>query len=215
MRKTVSNYSRIQVLFLFIRTFLVGRFWGQQPYKNSKCLTVRGEFWFSGPLAILNWGPFRKAEVGVVTFSDYHSTPVPKFLDPDSASGPKNFQIWEPDSCSDSGYHRCNRNSAVFLPKKCHIWKSYRLLLLKMKSNSSSESSFSQFFDSGAGSWRIRLQHSGSVATSGAEPSGKLKGWVIGFVFAITSRSASALAVAFFRLLEPLSYVGYASTFWS
>jgi len=39
------------------------------------------------------------------------------------------------------------------------------------------------------------------------------KNWAIGFVVSITARSASALAVAFFRLLEPLSY--YASTFSS
>jgi len=33
--------------------------------------------------------------------------------------------------------------------------------------------------------------------------------WVIGFVFSITGRSASALAVAFFRLLEPLSQANF------
>ena len=27
---------------------------------------------------------------------------------------PKNFQIFESDSCSDSGYHRRNRHSAIF-----------------------------------------------------------------------------------------------------
>jgi len=47
------------------------------------------------------------------------------------------------------------------------------------------------------------------VATSGANPSGTLKNWVIGFVFSITARTASALAVVFFRLLELLSYVRF------
>ena len=48
------------------------------------------------------------------------------------------------------------------------------------------------------GSCRSRLRHSRSVATSGVDPSGTLKNWVIGFVLAITARSASALANAFF-----------------
>jgi len=37
-------------------------------------------------------------------------------------------------------------------------------------------------------------------------PSSTPKNWVISFVFSVTARSASALAVAFFRLLEPFSY---------
>jgi len=52
--------------------------------------------------------------------------------------------------------------------------------------------------------------HFRSVTTSGVDPSGTLKNWVIGFILSITARSASALAIAFFRLLEP-SHV-YAST---
>ena len=32
-----------------------------------------------------------------------------------SYQGPKSFKIWETDTCSDSGYHRCNRNSAMLL----------------------------------------------------------------------------------------------------
>jgi len=56
---------------------------------------------------------------------------------------------------------------------------------------------------------RSRLQYSGSVATSVVDPSGTLKNWVIGFLFSITARSSSALAVVFFRLLEPLSYVRF------
>jgi len=51
--------------------------------------------------------------MAVVTFSDSKCAPVPKFLNPDL--GPKIFQIWESESCSDSGYHGCNRNSAMFI----------------------------------------------------------------------------------------------------
>ena len=40
---------------------------------------------------------------------------------------------------------------------------------------------------------------------AGIDLSGTLKNWVNGFVFSITARCASALAVAFFGLLEPLS----------
>ena len=40
-------------------------------------------------------------------------------------------------------------------------------------------------------------------------PFWQTKKWVIVFVFLITARSASALTVAFFRLLEPLSYVRF------
>ena len=43
----------------------------------------------------------------------------------------------------------------------------------------------------------------------GIDLSGTLKNWVADFVFSITARSASALAVAFFRLLEPLSQVRF------
>jgi len=144
----------------------------------------------------------------IITFSDSESTSVPKVLNPDP--GKKIFQIWESDSCSDSGCHRCNRNSTMLLLEKCHIRKPHRLLLLlKMKSDSGS--GFSQIFDSGAGSERKTQDpsaiNSGSVTTSGADRSGTMKNWVIGFVFSITARSASALAVAFFGLLEPLSYV--------
>jgi len=52
-------------------------------------------------------------------------------------------KIFKSDSCSDSGCHRCNRNSAI-----------HRLLLLKMKSDSGSRSGFSQIFDSGSRSER-------------------------------------------------------------
>ena len=58
------------------------------------------------------------------TFSDSDSAPVPKFLDP--GPDPAILQIWESDSCSDSGYNiRSNRDLPLFLPKKwlhrlCH-----------------------------------------------------------------------------------------------
>ena len=54
-----------------------------------------------------------------VTLSDSDSTHVLKFsnLDP----GAKVFQTWESDACSDSGYHRCNRNLAMFLLKEWHL----------------------------------------------------------------------------------------------
>jgi len=46
--------------------------------------------------------------VAGVTFSDFDSAPVQKFLNP--VPGPATFLIRESDSCSDSGYnHRCNR----------------------------------------------------------------------------------------------------------
>jgi len=49
--------------------------------------------------------------VAGVTFSDSDSAPVPKFLNP----GPAILQIWESDSCSDSGYNnRSNRNLPCF-----------------------------------------------------------------------------------------------------
>jgi len=90
--------------------------------------------------------PFWKAEVAVVTFSVFDPAPVPKVLNPATGPSPQNFQIWESDSCSDSGYHRCNRNSAMFLFMIRHIWKPGRLL--KMKSGSGSESRFSQILAS-------------------------------------------------------------------
>jgi len=39
----------------------------------------------------------------------------------ESESGPKVFQIWECDSCSDSGYHRCNWNPTMFFLKRWHV----------------------------------------------------------------------------------------------
>ena len=94
-------------------------------------------------------------------------------------------------------------------------WLRYWPLLLKMKSDCRSRSVISQKFDwSGAGSERKTQDpagvDSGSVATTSVGFCGTLISWVIGFVFSITGhRSASASVVAFFRLLEPLSYVRF------
>ena len=75
------------------------------------------------------------AEVAGVTFSDSDSTRVPKFLNP--GPDPAILQIWESDSCSDSGgNHRSNRNLLMFLLKK---WPHRLLLLPKLKSDSGSE----------------------------------------------------------------------------
>jgi len=56
-----------------------------------------------------------------VTFSDFDSAPVPKFLIP----APKMFQIWESDSCLNTGNHRCNRNSAMLLIKQRYLYKDH------------------------------------------------------------------------------------------
>ena len=91
---------------------------------------------------------WRIAEVAGVTFSDSDSTSVPKFLHP----GPAILQIWESNTCSDSGYnHRSNRNFPMFLPKK---WPHRLLLLPKRKIDSGSGSGVSQIFDSGSESER-------------------------------------------------------------
>ena len=75
-------------------------------------------------------------EVAGVTFSDSDSAPVPTFQNPDPC--PAIFQVWEFDSCSDSGYnHRSNRNLPMFLLKK---WPHRHLLLPKLKSEPGSGS---------------------------------------------------------------------------
>ena len=51
-----------------------------------------------------------------------------KFLNPNPY--PKFFQIWKSDSCSNSGNHWCNRNSAMFGLKQWHLQRPRRLLLL-------------------------------------------------------------------------------------
>ena len=101
-------------------------------------------------------------EVARVTLSDSDSAPVPKFFNPD----PEIFQIWESDSCSDSGYRRCDRNSATFLLKEWHLQRPGTLLLVpKIKNESWSGIGFSQIFDSfsGSGSEKERRIHSEST----------------------------------------------------
>jgi len=106
--------------------------------------------------------------VAGVTFSD--STPARKFLNP----GPAIIQIWESDSCSDSGYnHRSNRNLPMFLLKKWpHKNRPHRLLLLpKWKSDSGSGSVFSQIFDSRNGSgFERKTQNPAGVDSSTSDP---------------------------------------------
>jgi len=68
-------------------------------------------------------------------------------LNPSSDPGPAIFQIWESDSCSDSGYsHQSHPNSAMFLLKKL----PHRLLLLpKLKNDSVPGPVFHKFFTPG------------------------------------------------------------------
>jgi len=101
------------------------------------------------------------AEVAGVTFSDSDSAPVPKFLNPDPAI----LQIWESDSCSDSGYsHRSNRNLPMFFPKK----RPQRFLLLpKWKSGSGFGSGFPKIIDSGSGSGSERKTQNPAGVDSG------------------------------------------------
>jgi len=85
-----------------------------------------------------------RPEVAGVIFLDSDPAPVPKCsnLDP----GPNIYQIWESDSCSDSGYnHRSNRNSPMFLLQK---WPHRLLPLPKLKRDSGSRFCFSQIFNS-------------------------------------------------------------------
>jgi len=105
-------------------------------------------------------------EVTGITFSDSDYTPVPKFfnLGPDPRS--KIFQIWESDSCSDSGCIRCTRNLPMFLLKK---WQRSLLLLLKLKSGSGSGSGFQQIVDSGPGSER-KMRNPAGVESGTPDP---------------------------------------------
>jgi len=106
------------------------------------------------------------AEVAGVTFSDSNSVPVSKFWNP----GPVMFQIWEFDSCSDSGYnHQSNLNLPMFSLTK---WPHRLLLLPKLKSNSGSRPVFFSNIwlrvrKKNAESCRSRLRYSGSGPTSG------------------------------------------------
>ena len=65
-------------------------------------------------------------EVTGVTFFDSDSPPVPKCLNP----APEIFQIWESDSCSDSGYNRYKRNLSMLLAKK---WDSCYLKVTRVR----------------------------------------------------------------------------------
>ena len=160
--------------------------------------------------------------MAVVVFSDSNPLLSQKFLSPDP--GPKNFQIWEYDSCSDLGYHRRNRNSAFFYLRYATLFLLKKCLYTKTTLTRADENEkwlrfpdpvFHKFLTPAPGSkenaesCRSRLRHPGCVATSGVGPSDTLKNWVIGFVFSITTRSASVSAVALFRLLEPLSYARF------
>ena len=83
--------------------------------------------------------------------------------------GPAIFQIWESDSCSDSGYnHRSNRNLAMFLLKK---WSHKLPLLPKLKSDGQIRVRFFPNFwlrvwKKNTVSYRSRLRYSGSGPTS-------------------------------------------------
>jgi len=107
--------------------------------------------------------------VAGVPFSDSGSAPVPKFLNPGPDPGPAILQIWESDSCSDSGYnHRYNRNLPMFLTKK---WPNRLLLVPKWKSDSGSGSGFSQIFDSGSGSgFERKTQNPAGVDSGNPDP---------------------------------------------
>jgi len=98
--------------------------------------------------------------VARVTFSDFDSALVPKVLN--LGAGPKIFQISESDSCSDSSYHRSNRNLPMLFLKK----RPRRLLLLpKLKSDFGSR--FSQILDSGS---ERKTQNPAGVDSGTADP---------------------------------------------
>ena len=74
------------------------RVWLQRPHRN-RLLALYIAPWFH-----------ERPDMVRVTFPDY--APVLNFLNPDP--GQQVFQIWESDSCSNSGNHWRNRNSAIF-----------------------------------------------------------------------------------------------------
>jgi len=92
---------------------------------------------------------FHKSEISLdtgVNFADFEFAPVPKFLNPEPGPVPDLFQIWESDSCSDSGYHQSSWEFTHILLKKL----PNRLLQLpKLKSDPGFGSGLSQMFDSG------------------------------------------------------------------
>jgi len=97
------------------------------------------------------------SEVARVTFSDSDSVLVPKFFNP----VPAILQIWESDSCSDSGYNNRCKPFTQFT----HVLRKklpYTLLLLpKLKSTTGSRFGFSQIFDPDSGSERKRQNPAG------------------------------------------------------
>ena len=103
------------------------------------------------------------AEVTGVTFLDSDFAPVPKL--PNVDPGMEIFQIWESDSCSDSGYYRSNRNLPLFLLKK---WPRILLLLQKLKSDSGSGYVFF-YFCSGSASGR-KTQNLAGVDSGTPDP---------------------------------------------
>ena len=116
----------------------------------------------------LSW-TVHTTQVAGVTFSDSDSAPVTKFFNPGPHPGPAIFEIWESDSCSDSGYnHRFNRNLPMFLLKK---WRHRLLLLPKLKRDSSSGSGLSQifYFCPGSGSER-KTQNAAGVDSGTPDP---------------------------------------------
>ena len=80
------------------------------------------------------------------------------------------FQIWESDSCSDSGNHRCSRKSAVFVLKQWYLQRPRRFLLVpKIKTDSGC--GFSQIFYSSSGSdFKKKKQNLARVDSSTSEP---------------------------------------------
>ena len=115
----------------------------------------------------------RITEVAGVTFADFDSAPVPKFLNPGPDMDWAIIQIWESDSCSDSGYnHWCSRDLPMFFLRKwltqtpaaaefekwlrVRFFTNFWLRIRVRKKNA-------EFF------WS-RLRYSGSGPTSGGSP---------------------------------------------
>jgi len=140
----VASFSKSLVRQRWLAMVLFVRRWSKLA--NTLPTTPRTLTALSVRICINN-----KSEVPGVTFAGSDSATVTKIFNP----GPEFFQIWESDSCSDSGYHRSNRNLPI--PKFTHIllkWPRRLLLLLKLKIDSGSGSGLSQIFDSGSGSER-------------------------------------------------------------
>jgi len=81
------------------------------------------------------------------------SAPVPNFGNPD----PEVFQIWESDTCSDSGYYRSN-------------WQFTPVFAQEMTTRTPTTAKIEKWLrirKKNAESCRSRVRHSGSVTTSG------------------------------------------------